>query len=43
VEAALAAIRAVQIARGRTLGPAASLLSYALTALTLARRNAGHQ
>jgi len=32
-----------KLARRRVLGSAVSLLSYALTALTLARRNAGHQ
>lgn len=42
VAATLAAVGAVQLARGRVLSPAVSLLSYALTALTLARRDAGH-
>jgi hypothetical protein len=42
VVATLAAIGVVQLARGRVLSPAVSLLSYALTARSFARRNAGH-
>jgi len=38
----LAAIGAMQLARGRVLSPAVSMLSYALMARTLARQNAGH-